>query len=168
MITERAGPAIGALVATLPVSGGPSYIFLAIDHGADFIAASAVTSLPMNAVTIAVSLVYAVVAQRLRMPASLAVTLGTWLAGALLVQQVEWTIARGILLNAVVLAICLPLAQRYRHAKMPLIARRWYDVPLRAAVVATLVAVVVTASSMWARPSAASWRCFPACTRASS
>jgi hypothetical protein len=26
MITERSGPAIGALVATLPVSAGPSYI----------------------------------------------------------------------------------------------------------------------------------------------
>ena len=46
MITERSGPAIGALVATLPVSAGPSYIFLAIDHGDDFIAQSAVASLP--------------------------------------------------------------------------------------------------------------------------
>ena len=43
-------------------------------------------------------------------------------------------------------AICLPLAQRFRVARMPLVTRRWYDIPLRAALVATLVAVVVTLS----------------------
>ena len=34
---------------------------------------------------------------------------------------------------------------------MPLIARRWYDIPLRASLVATLVATVVTASG-WVGP----------------
>ena len=38
-ITERSGPVIGALVATLPISAGPSYVFLALDHDAAFIAA---------------------------------------------------------------------------------------------------------------------------------
>ena len=38
VITERAGPVIGALVATLPISAGPSYVFLALDHDAAFIA----------------------------------------------------------------------------------------------------------------------------------
>jgi hypothetical protein len=38
VITERSGPVIGALVATLPISAGPSYVFLALDHDADFIA----------------------------------------------------------------------------------------------------------------------------------
>jgi hypothetical protein len=33
IVTERSGPVIGALVATLPVSTGPAYIFLALDHG---------------------------------------------------------------------------------------------------------------------------------------
>ncbi len=35
---------------------------------------------------------------------------------------------------------------------MPLITRRWYDIPLRAALVATLVAIVVTLSR-WVGPS---------------
>jgi hypothetical protein len=42
--------------------------------------------------------------------------------------------------------------RRFRHAKMPLITRRWYDIPLRAALVATLVATVVTLSG-WVGPS---------------
>ena len=46
------------------------------------------------------------------------------------------------------MAVCLPLAQRFRAAKMPLIARRWYDIPLRATLVATLVAILVTLSGV--------------------
>ena len=34
VITEKSGPVIGALVATLPISAGPSYVFLALDHDA--------------------------------------------------------------------------------------------------------------------------------------
>ena len=41
VITERSGPVIGALVATLPISAGPSYVFLALDHDAAFIAEGA-------------------------------------------------------------------------------------------------------------------------------
>jgi uncharacterized membrane protein (GlpM family) len=58
-----------------------------------------------------------------------------------------WPLFAGILLNVAVIAVCLPLVQRFRVAKMPLIARRWYDIPLRATLVATLVAIVVTLSS---------------------
>jgi len=36
IIAERLGAAVGALVATLPVSAGPVYVFLALDHDAAF------------------------------------------------------------------------------------------------------------------------------------
>jgi Ca2+/H+ antiporter len=39
VIAERLGPTVGALVATLPVSAGPVYVFLALDHDAAFISA---------------------------------------------------------------------------------------------------------------------------------
>ena len=64
MITERSGPVIGALVATLPISAGPSYVFLALDHDAAFIAEGALASLPINAATIVLGLIYVVLAQR--------------------------------------------------------------------------------------------------------
>jgi hypothetical protein len=147
-ITERSGPAIGALVATLPVSAGPSYIFLALDHDAAFIAQGALASLPMNAATILMSLVLVVMAQRHGTLVSLAAGLAVWLAFALLVRAFEWTLLGGLFFNALALGIVLPLVQRFRVARMPLIARRWYDVPLRAALVATLVAAVVTLSNV--------------------
>ena len=57
VITERSGPVIGALVATLPISAGPSYVFLALDHDAGFVAQSALASLPVNAATIFMGLI---------------------------------------------------------------------------------------------------------------
>jgi hypothetical protein len=67
-------------------------------------------------------------------------------------QTVHWSLAGGLIANAVTFAICLPLLRRFRHVKMPLITRRWYDIPLRASLVATLVATVVTLSR-WVGPS---------------
>ena len=74
-----------------------------------------------------------------------------WIALALMARTVHWSLAGGLLVNAIAFAICVPLLQRFRHVKMPLITRRWYDIPLRASLVATLVATVVTLSG-WVGP----------------
>src|SRR5438477_5354467 len=79
VITERSGPVIGALIATLPISAGPSYLFLALDHDAGFIADSALASLPVNAATICLGATYVVLAQRHRMSISLATAVLVWL-----------------------------------------------------------------------------------------
>jgi hypothetical protein len=65
-----------------------------------------------------------------------------------LARAMPATLSAGLLLNAVALAVCLPVVQRFRKAKMPLLTRRWYDIPLRAALVAALVATVVTTSNI--------------------
>jgi hypothetical protein len=151
VVTERSGPVIGALVATLPISAGPSYVFLALDHGPAFIAEGALASLPVNAATIVLGLVYVVLAQRRSAAVSWSAAVAVWIALAALVRSVHWTLAGGLLANAVAFAICLPLLRRFRHVKMPLITRRWYDIPLRASLVATLVVTVVTLSR-WVGP----------------
>ncbi len=151
VITERSGPVIGALVATLPISAGPSYVFLALDHDAAFIAEGALASLPINAATILLGLTYVLLAQRRGVLLSAGAAVAVWIALASLIRSVQWTLAGGLIANAVAFAICVPLLQRYRHVKMPMVARRWYDIPLRACLVATLVATVVTLSG-WVGP----------------
>jgi hypothetical protein len=146
IVTERAGPVIGALVSTLPVSAGPAYVLLAIQHDAAFIADSTVTSLAVNTATGIFALAYAVVAQRSRLLVSVSVALGLWFGLAALLRQVPWTLGEAVLLNVLVYALCIPTAARFRHVKMPLVVRRWYDIPLRAAMVAVLVATLVAAS----------------------
>jgi hypothetical protein len=146
IITERSGPVIGALVATLPISAGPSYVFLAMDHDAAFIAQGTLASIPVNAATMFFCLTYVWLAQRRSMKVSLGVAVLVWFALAALVRMFDWSLSAGVIANAVAFAVCLPLVARYRHARMPLVTRRWYDIPLRAALVATLVASVVTLS----------------------
>ncbi len=61
---ERAGPTVGALIATLPVSAGPAYVFLALDHDPQFISRSALASLALNASTEIYAVAYVLLAQR--------------------------------------------------------------------------------------------------------
>ncbi len=147
LVAERAGPLVGGLVATLPISAGPAYAFLSLDHDAAFIAASATASLATNAVTGLFALCYMILAQ-VRGPAlSLAGALGSWFLLAFLVRSVEWTLAGALALNAAAYLVCLPAARWFRSASFRPPRRRWYDVPLRAVLVALLVASVIGLSA---------------------
>ena len=166
IITERSGPVIGALMATLPISAGPSYVFLALDHDAAFIAEGALASLPINAATIFLGLTYVVLAQRHGALLSAEPRSQSGSRSRQDIRIVAMVAAAGLIANAVIFAICLPLLARYRHVRMPPVTRRWFDIPLRASLVATLVATVVTTVRTGsAPPSAACSRCFPSCSR---
>lgn len=151
IITERAGPVIGALVATLPVSAGPSYVFLALDHDPAFIAQGALASLPVNAATIFMALTYVVLAQRHSLLVSCGSAVAVWMVLASIIRRFDWSLTAGLAANLIAFGICIPLLAGYRHVKMPLVTRRWYDIPMRAALVATLVAIVVSTSG-WVGP----------------
>lgn len=140
---ERAGALVGAMIATLPIAAGPSYFFLALEHDAAFIAGSALASLVANTANAVFALTYAALAQRRGLAASTAAALAGWFALAGVAQALPWTTTGAVLLNAVMLGACLLAARRIRPAPMRPIRPRWYDVPLRAVMVAALVALVV-------------------------
>jgi hypothetical protein len=143
MVAERAGPAIGALVATLPVAAGPAYVFVALDHDAEFISQSAIGSIAAHAATGIFSLAYIALAQRRGMAVSVGGAVGLWFVVALVLREAELTFLGVAAVNLFTFAVCIALSARYRHVKMPLIGRKWYDVPLRALMVSALVALVV-------------------------
>ena len=68
----------------------------------------------------------------------------TWIVCALAIRAITWSVPGAILLNVAAYGVCVPLAQRYLHVRMPVITRRWFDIPLRASLVAVLVGIVVT------------------------
>jgi hypothetical protein len=144
---ERAGALAGAMVATLPIAAGPAYVFVALDHDAGFIAASALSSLVINAMTAVFALTYAAMAQRLGLAPSLLTGLAVWVVLAAIVRTFDWTLTGAIVVNLLVIPVCVALGRRFRDVAMPLITRRWYDVPLRAGLAALLVATVVAASA---------------------
>jgi hypothetical protein len=144
LIAERAGALVAAMVMTLPVGAGPAYVLLALDHGAAFIADSTVASLAIHAASGIFGMVYVLAAQRRSFAFTMAVTLATWVICALAIRAVTWSVWGAILLNVAAYGVCVPMAQRYLHVRIPVVARRWFDIPLRAGLVALLVGVVVT------------------------
>src|SRR5512134_2761890 len=111
---ERAGAFVGALVATLPIAAGPAYVFVALDHDAGFIAASALSSLAINAMTAVFALTYATMAQRHGLGSSLLTGLLVWVALAALVRALDWTLAGAVLVNLLVIPSCVVLGRRFR------------------------------------------------------
>ena len=104
-ITEHSGPAVGALFATLPISTGPAYVFLALDHDSAFIAQGALTSLPINAATLSLGLIYTLLAQRHNLLISYGVAALVWIGIAAAVSASHWSLLGGILINVVAFAI---------------------------------------------------------------
>lgn len=146
-LAERTGAVIAAMVATLPVAAGPAYIFLSLDHGAGFIADSALASLVGNAANSVFALTYTLLAQKRGLALSVIPALFAWAAVASLSRLLPWTTIGAVAFNIAVLSGALAIGNRLRHARMPLVTARWYDVPLRAGMVATTVATVVALST---------------------
>lgn len=143
-IVERSGPFVGAMVATLPISAGPSYAFLAAEHGARFIERASLTSLAINGVTFGFGALYALLARARPLPIALGAAFGLWLVAAILVVRTPWTLETAGLLNAVVFAPSF-LATRACRAATPVRPPqpRWWDVPFRASLVMGLVGATV-------------------------
>jgi uncharacterized membrane protein (GlpM family) len=144
---ERAGPLVGGLVATLPTTSGPAYVFLALDQSASFVADSALASLTVVPANVAYALIFASLARKSGFAISVGVGFLAWLVLALIALLMEWTLLYACLFNIVVFSICLSAGRRLGRAEMPSVRPRWLDLIARALVVALFVAVVVTASS---------------------
>lgn len=146
VIAERAGPLVGGLFATLPISAGPVYVFLAMDHDAHFIGQAALGSLVVNAINMVFAVTYALLAQKRTMGVSLAGAYVVWLVIFYATAQVAWTLPLALAWNAVVLAVSMRIVHPLRHVRVAAVQARWYDLVLRAALVAALVGTVVTLS----------------------
>lgn len=151
VVAEALGPFWGALVATLPVSTGPAYVFLAMQHDADFIAASALSSLAANAAIGLFLMTYAASARGASPWRSIAAAVSVWLLASLATQQVAWTPLTAVLLNLLTFGAGFALVGVAPDAgaagpARP-VRRRPLDLPLRAVAVAAFVSLVVAASS---------------------
>jgi len=132
-----------AMTATIVV-----VVSVAAERSGPFVAAAAIGSMAANAAVAIFALAYTALAQRQGIVLSIAVATLLWFGIAAVLRLVEWTPATALALNAVVFAFTIPLSARYRDAAVPRnsVRRTRYDIPLRAAAAALVVAAVTTAS----------------------
>src|SRR5262249_53383225 len=139
IIAERLGAVVGALVATLPVSAGPVYVFLALDHDPTFISASAVASLAMNAATAVFVTAYVRMAQRRSLWISVSLAFIAWLATTLVLASVRWTALSASVVNLSVFALCLWIVIPFLLVRMPPTTLPWNDFVVMSCLVTLLV-----------------------------
>jgi len=145
---ERAGPFWGALFVALPVSVGPTYVILALDHDAHFVADSAIHSLAGNAAIALFLIAYARLGIHHGGTIALAGAVAVWAAGSALVALVTWNSATALLANVVAFGGGIWFTRDLitgvgAKASVP---KRWYEMPLRGLGIGLLVALVTTAS----------------------
>ncbi len=153
LLVERSGPLVGALVATLPISAGPAYVFLAADHPPDFVAASAAASLLSVAGTGFFMVAYALVAPRVPTAVALGAAIAAWLAGALSLSLVPWPLPAAFALAFGVNAAGGWLTRHRRGAasRAVLRPRLWHHAVRAAAVMGLVAAVTVVGHAVGAR-----------------
>jgi len=153
-LVERSRPFLGAMIATLPISAGPAYVFLALEHGPDFVAESSLASLSINAATILFLTLYAKLAPHHSAATSLGACYILWIACTIAITRMGPPLPGVLALNIISFMLGFILL---RHATregaavrkpMP----RWWDVPARiAAVMAIVVTVLVVGQALGPR-----------------
>jgi hypothetical protein len=151
-VAEALGPFWGALIASLPVSAGPAYVFLSMQHSPDFIAESALSSFAANAATGLFLIVYGIVAARMPPWRGLSIAVLAWFAASSATHQVIWTPSTALILNLAVYGAGFALLNTIQPAGSisapPIQRRRRFDLPARAIAVAAFVSLIVTLSSI--------------------
>jgi hypothetical protein len=149
-LAEVLGPFWGALVASLPVSAGPAYVFLALRHGEAFVAESALGSLAANAATGVLLIIYGCLGGRLALWRSLGAALLGWLGVVMVLQLVSVTLFSAVVLNLIIYGVgfgALRVAPVAGPAPRPVASLRWVDLAVRAVAVAAFVSLVVAVSA---------------------
>ncbi len=148
-LAEAFGPFWGGLIASLPVSAGPAYLFLAMEHDSAFLAASALSSCATNAAVALFLTVHALAAERFRVWPCLGMALAVWLLASLGIRQFDWTPSTALALNVTAYAAGFAVLARRRRpdALPPSVARRFRsELAVRAIAIAAFVSAVVMGS----------------------
>ncbi len=145
---ERFGPFWGGLIACFPVSAGPAYVLLGLQHDDAFIANAAFASFACSIATWVNAVTFARLGQRFGIYVSLGLTLVVWLIAALIVRSIPWTVPMAIVSTTVAFVVAIKLTPKISVKLDPNRSRvkHWSELPIRAALVGLFVATIVTVS----------------------
>ncbi len=116
LIAERTGPLVAAMVATLPVSAGPIYVFLALEHESGFISEAALASLSSNLATTLFCTCYVFAAQRLRTAGAIGIAFAGWAVSLLALKAANLSFVAATLLMLIAIPAVHMLARPYMQA----------------------------------------------------
>jgi hypothetical protein len=140
----RFGAFIGAMIAAVPISAGPSYLFIAMENNAEFVAQSALTSVAINPLTVVFLIICSALVARFGIFVGLVAGMAAWIAGAIAVTHAALTLQQACLLNAAVFVITIWLSRPLLGDVAGKPAKHgWFDIPLRVVAVVSVVGSAV-------------------------
>lgn len=149
LIAEKAGAFFGAMIAALPLSAGPAYLFLAMEHDAAFLAQSALTGLGINTMICPFLVISAVLIRRSGLVVGLGTGVVVWALGSYTIMQAAIPTLGAIALNLVSITICLVLARNYLEADITAKTQSGLiDIILRVTAVVSVAAGVIIAGRL--------------------
>lgn len=147
VLAERLGPFLGAMVASLPLFTGPTYLLLALEHDVPYLARATIGSIAICGATPVFALAYCVMARSWGPTVSVLGALAAWTGCALIVQSNQWTLIEALLFVTPIYIVSVALARGFtRGISIKRAERRWIDLPLRAILVAAGAGAVITIS----------------------
>lgn len=147
-VAEAIGPFLGGMIASLPIYTGPIYVLLGLEHDAAYMEQATIASVAICGATAVFILFYCALARRHGLLASLAGAYAGWLVCVAVILARPWSLPEALLFVAPIYATALPLARAFTRGIKPKAApRRWYDLPMRAGLVAGLSGLVTSVSS---------------------
>lgn len=146
-VAEKAGPVIGGLIATLPISSAPVYYLLALDHPPAFIAEAAITSFTGLVAAGIMLVAYVFLAQRANTVISVPLAFMVWALATLMLLGLDVHPAVPIVLSLIVFAGGSLLVRRFGDVPLSAGHSKWLDFAARGVAVATMVAGVEIAAA---------------------
>ena len=141
---EKSGPFWGGLISCLPVAAGPAYVMLAMQQPPAFIADSSLASLAAGMATWVYLWTFVRLAERWPLWPSLLTALAAWLTLAVIVRSVPWSLPLALVGNAAAFAFAVRFTPEVKFESAVAVSRPWFELPARAVLVGTFVAVVVS------------------------
>lgn len=143
VVAARSGPVLGAMLASLPVSAGPAYVFLALDHGPEFISRSAVTSILAASTNASFVVAHSIVSRVAGTLPSLLAAIVAFGGTIALLSLFTWNLAGACCVGtALLLAGILATRETRRSAPRFTASGRPIDLVIRAVSVMSVVAAV--------------------------
>jgi uncharacterized integral membrane protein len=144
---RRWGPGIGGLLVGLPLASGPISIYLCAEQGANFAASAAGHSILSLTPVALFSVVYAVVAQRLSMPACLLSGFGVFLLVLYFLQSLALSLWQAWIIGVLVISIGLIVVPNKLPVKFQIRYPRW-DLPARILCAIAMVFLITLSASV--------------------
>ncbi|TDR94647.1 hypothetical protein [Enterovirga rhinocerotis] len=142
-VVGRAGPFLGAMLASIPISAGPAYVFLALDHDAAFLANSTVASILSVGATGPFVWAYCVVSRRAGTIPSIGAAIAALVATVFVTNLFDWTFPGAFVWSATLIGgSFLATGFARRAAVRVALPNRRIDLLVRAGAVMTVVAAV--------------------------